>query len=89
MPPYEWLLELSAKADGYRALLRESGSLARAAHRIATARCTVSVVSSSVPTAREVRAAAIEIIERGGVELPVPDRKALAFDCERLGLLVI
>ena len=37
----EWLLELRSNPGAYQALLKECGSLARAAHRLATAKCSV------------------------------------------------
>lgn len=89
MKPNEWLLEITATQDGYRRLLEETGSLAVAAWRLAVAKCLTQDVSTHVPSGREVRAAARQIIDRTGAGEPLPAVATLAFDCERVGLLVI
>src|SRR5262249_13020132 len=39
--PQEWLRHLADEPDGYSRLIRESGGMARAAYRLAQARCSV------------------------------------------------
>jgi len=88
MIPLEWLNAVIRERDGMRRLLAEEGSLARAAHRLAVAKCLTLEVSTSVPTRREVRAAASQIASRvPGTQ--VPPTSAIAADCEALGLLVL
>jgi hypothetical protein len=89
MKPNEWLLEITATKDGYQRLLEDAGSLAVAAWRLAVAKCQTQDVSTHVPSGREVRAAARQILDRAGVTEPLPTTATLAFDCERVGLLVI
>ncbi len=88
MIPIEWLDELIRTRDGYPRLLRESGSLARAAYKLARAKCMTRERSTAVPTRMEVRAAAREIARRvPGLEVPASG--VLANDCEALGLSVL
>lgn len=82
----EWLLENRSR---YRMLLDESGSLALAAHRLAKARCQVSAISTDVPNAREVHAAAREIAGRTGRMEPLPPAGILASECRAHGLALI
>jgi hypothetical protein len=86
--PIEWLRALVEERDGYRRLLRESGGLPEAAHRLARARCMTREVSTDVPTCIEVRAAAREIARHVPGTL-VPRATTLARDCEALGLLLL
>ncbi len=88
MIPIEWLNELVQERDGYRRLLRESGSLTQAAYRLARAKCLSWEQSTTVPTRIEVRAAAREIARRvPGVS--VPETSTLVRDCEALGLSIL
>ncbi len=88
MIPLEWLNGVIRERNGMRRLLAEEGSLARAAHRLAVAKCLTFEFSTSVPTRREVRAAAVQIAQRvPGTN--VPATAAIAADCEALGLLVL
>ena len=56
--PAEWLRRLDEQDGSYDHLLRESGNLALAAHRLARARRRVLGASDGIPTLREVMAAA-------------------------------
>ncbi len=87
--PVEFLRALEEQPQHYALILDEAGSLAIAAHRIATARCRVSAISSAIPTALELGAAAFEIAARIGWDGPLPTTIALAQECEHAGLLVI
>ncbi|MBI2897763.1 MAG: hypothetical protein HYY06_29665 [Deltaproteobacteria bacterium] len=82
----EWLLENRSR---YLILLDETGSLAVAAHTLAKARCQVSAISTDVPNAREVHAAASEIAGRTGRTVPLPSPGVLASECRALGLAMI
>lgn len=88
MIPIEWLQALVEREDGYRTLIAESGSLAIAAWRVAAARCRTFEVSTHVPTAAELRAAASEVARHAGLQT-IPSSRALANDCEARGLLVL
>jgi len=88
MIPIEWLRGLDEQRDGYTRLLSESGSLARAAWRLAKARCEVRQTPTHVPTHVELRTAARKISRRTG-KGPVPAGRFLASECEALGLLVL
>lgn len=89
MIPLEWLNNVIRERDGMRRLLQEEeGSVIRAAYRLAVAKCLTFEVSTSVPTRREVRAAAIQIAKRvPGTR--IPETSAVVADCEQLGLLVL
>lgn len=90
MSPIEWLRRLEEEqARGYERLLAEAGCLAVAAHRVAKARCQTWMVATSVPTVRELRAAAREICTRVGLPDPIPGAATLAMDCEAFGLPVL
>ena len=90
MSPIEWLRRLEEEqARGYERLLADAGCLAAAAHRVAKARCQTWRVATSVPTIRELRAAAREISTRVGLPDPLPGATTLATDCESLGLPVL
>lgn len=85
--PSEWLRALRESSGAYAELLRESGELVVAAYRVALARCRASERPSNIPTAREVRAAAREVL--GETSTPLPPVAAVADDCAHAGLLVI
>lgn len=90
MSPIEWLRRLEEDpAHGYERLLADAGCLAAAAHRVAKARCQTWMIATSVPTVRELRAAAREICTRAGLTGPLPGANTLALDCESLGLPVL
>jgi hypothetical protein len=85
--PSEWLRALRETRGAYEALLRESGEVVVAAYRIALARCRASERPSTVPTAREVRAAVREVV--GDATTPIPPVASVVQDCAHNGLLVI
>ena len=85
--PIEWLLGL-AYAGGHVRLLQEEGSLATAAWRLARARCLTSEHATEVPSAREVRGAAREILTKLG-KGEVPSIRTLTLECESIGLPVV
>ena len=62
--PAEWLRRFDELDGSYDRLLRESGNLALAAHRLARAKRRVFGSRDGIPTLREVLAAARLIIER-------------------------
>lgn len=85
--PAEWLRWLAESPDGYRQLASQAGGLARAAYRLASARCRVHGDGGTAPTLRELQAAASMLSTQLGDSLPVT--ALLANDCEEQGLLVI
>jgi hypothetical protein len=87
--PAEWLRRLEEQPQRHRRLLVESGSLAAAAYQLAQARCRASVVATDIPTEREVGAAAFDVAYHAGWEGRMPTTRALADECDLLGLLVI
>jgi len=54
--PGDWLTRLGEESDGYRRLVRESGGIARAAYRLARARC--SATPGHEPCLEDLQAAA-------------------------------
>jgi hypothetical protein len=88
--PTEWLLQLREAGDHSSRLLKESGSLAQAAYRLARARCRVSSpLASAIPTLRELRVAAHDLLSSAAVTTGTPDPWELARECEESGLPVI
>jgi hypothetical protein len=69
--PAEWLRRLDEQDGAYVRLVRESGNLALAAHRLARAKRRVLGASDGIPTLREVVAAARKIADH------VPDHPGL------------
>jgi hypothetical protein len=84
--PHEWIQRI-VEGGEYRSLLDEAGDIALAAYRLARALCRIRPVPTSVPTLRELVAAAAEIGNACG--LRVPPGMHLAEACEAQGLLVI
>lgn len=81
--PAEWLRRLDEN-DGHAELVRESGSLAVAAYRLAVARRKTAAVGGGMPTVRELSVAAALIAARvPGVEASSPEH--LASECEHSG----
>lgn len=82
--PREWLAKLTADADGFSRLVRESGGIACAAYRLARARC--SAESNLGPQLHDLQAAAALISARLGrhsllpisSSLPAPPDRARA-----------
>jgi hypothetical protein len=84
--PAEWL-EALQDDGGYEWLLADAGSLAVAAHRLARATCRTRSLPSSLPTVRELEAAARALGEACGVA--VPSTRVLLSSCELAELDVI
>ena len=89
MSASEWLEGLRRSRSHYRVLLLEAGSLAVAAHRLAQAKCQVWMFPTSVPSTRELHAAAFEIAEQLGMTREVPRPHTLATQCRELGLALL
>jgi len=87
--PSEWLRRLREGMAGYTDLLIDSGEPVVAAYRLAAAKCRASSSATTVPTLREVHAAACELFSLAAVETPVPSRAAIADECEYAGLALI
>jgi hypothetical protein len=85
--PSEWLRALREDRAGYVRLMRESGDLIVAAYRVAAARCRAAHQPTNVPTVREVRAAAREVL--GDDATPIPPALSVASECAHAGLVVI
>lgn len=88
MIPIEWLNDIVHDRDGYRRLLDEEGSLARAAYTLALAKCRSRERATEVPTRAEVRAAARVIARHTEIPL-VPASAVLAADLEAEGVNVL
>jgi hypothetical protein len=86
--PVEWLIGFDHDPSRYAALLRDSGSLAAAAYRLALARCRVQPMPSAVPTTAELWAAARRIALRVP-EADLMSRERLLMECEEQELEVI
>jgi hypothetical protein len=87
--PSEWLRTLDEEPDAYEVLVTEAGGLARAAYRLASARCRAHSGSGATPTLRELQVAALLIAQRLGMPETLPITSLLAKDCEAQGLPVI
>ena len=68
--PQEWLATLAADADGFSRLVRESGGMARAAYRLARARCIV--LFDSTPQLEDLQAATALLSSRLGGHSVLP-----------------
>jgi hypothetical protein len=87
--PSEWLRTLDEEPDAYEVLLTEAGGLARAAYRLASARCRAHSGPGETPTLRELQVAALLVARRLGLAETLPITSLLANDCEAQGLPVI
>lgn len=87
--PAEWLRLLQESAGAYDILVVDSGGFAHAAYRLARAHCRVQPVASSLPTVRELGAAATTLARHVLPEHVDIDALTLARECEALGLRVI
>ena len=87
--PSEWLRRLAEEPEAYALLVTQSAGLARAAYRIASARCRAHAGVGAMPTLRELQAAALVLAERLGTVEALPITSLLASDCEEQGLTVI
>ena len=86
--PTEWLSRLREDRALYRRLVADAGSFARAAYRVARARCRVQPVSVGIPTLAEFCVAAEEIALATGVVIRATPTD-LARECEDAGMDVI
>jgi len=68
--PREWLIRLAAEADGFSRLVTASGGSARAAYRIARARCAAS--HGGEPSLEDLQSAAASLAKRVGSVTPLP-----------------
>jgi hypothetical protein len=87
--PSEWLRWLAEEPDAYELLVAHSGGLARAAYRVASARCRAQGGLGGTPTLRELQAAALMLAQRLGTLETLPITSLLASECEEQGLPVI
>jgi hypothetical protein len=87
--PNEFLRWLAEEPDAYRLLLEQAGGFARAAYRLASARCRAQGGFGATPTLRELQVAAECIARVLGMTDTLPITSLLAKDCEAEGLLVI
>lgn len=87
--PSEWLRWLAEEPDAYEVLVAQAGGLARAAYRLASARCRVQSGVGATPTLRELQVAALTLAQRLGVAETLPITSLLANDCEEQGMPVI
>jgi hypothetical protein len=87
--PSEWLRWLAEEPDAYQVLLEQAGGLARAAYRLASARCRARGDVGETPTLRELQAAALVMAGQLGLTESLPIGSMLANECEAQGLLVI
>ncbi len=86
--PAQWLRHLGEDASHYRVLVEESGSLAVAAHRLASARNRIQIPSAPVPTLAELKTAAEEIVRQFDTDVSI-HAGVLVADCVMAGLPVI
>lgn len=68
--PREWLIRLGSETDGFRRLVTESGGSARAAYRMARARCSAS--HGAEPSLEDLQAAAASLAKRIGSSSQLP-----------------
>jgi hypothetical protein len=87
--PQAWLSRLSQESDGYTRLIGESGGTARAAYRLARARCKVASPPSASPTLEDLQAAARLLAARVGHGGALPIRSVLASDADSRGLRAV
>lgn len=84
--PAEWLRRLDEQDGAYERLVRQSGNLALAAHRLARAKCRALGAGDGIPTLREVMAAARTIGER--VSEPTESPSSSVIRAELRGLCI-
>jgi hypothetical protein len=73
--PGHWLTRLAEESDGYRRLVRESGGTARAAYRVARARC--SATPGREPCLEDLQAAAQLLATKLGSSSALPIQSLL------------
>ncbi len=79
--PEEWLIRLATEEDGYARLVEESGGMARAAYRLASARCKVEAAGAP-PTLEDLQAAARLLASRIGRGGALPITSLLVTDSD-------
>jgi hypothetical protein len=84
--PREWLRRFAEERDGYTRLLKESGGPARAAYRLARARCRAESTSGAEPTLEDLQAAHRLLAGRMGRGGALPITSVLASDADSSGL---
>jgi len=87
--PEAWLRRLAEERDGYQRLISESGGRARAAYRLARARCRIESGAAASPTVEELQAAARLLAARVGHGGALPITSVLARDADNSGLHAI
>jgi len=84
--PEVWLRRLADDRDGYQRLISESGGRARAAYRLARARCRIEWGASASPTLEDLQEAARLLAARVGHGGALPITSVLARDSDPAGL---
>ena len=79
--PEEWLIRLATEEDGYARLVEESGGMARAAYRLASARSKVEAAGDP-PTLDDFQAAARLLASRIGRGGALPITSLLVSDSD-------
>jgi len=79
--PEEWLIRLATEEGGYARLVEESGGMARAAYRLASARCKVEA-GGTPPTLEDLQAAARLLASRIGRGGTLPITSLLVSDSD-------
>jgi hypothetical protein len=84
--PEIWLRQLAEEPSGYARLIQESGGMARAAYRLARARCNVAGTPGVPPTLEDLQAAARVLAARVGRGGALPITSVLTSDADSSGL---
>jgi hypothetical protein len=84
--PEAWLRRLNQEHNAYARLIEESGGTARAAYRLARARCIIDSPSGAPPTLEDLQAAARLLAARVGHGGALPITSVLARDADSSGL---
>ena len=87
--PEAWLRRLAEERGGYQRLIHESGGRARAAYRLARARCRVESAAAPSPTLEDLQAAARLLAARVGHGGALPITSVLARDSDSSGLYAV
>jgi hypothetical protein len=87
--PEAWLRRLAEDRDGFQRLISESGGRARAAYRLARARCRVEWGASASPTLEDLQEAARLLAARVGHGGALPITSVLARDSDSSGLYAV
>jgi hypothetical protein len=87
--PAEWLRRFADEQGGYARLVNDSGGAARAAYRLARARCRVESTTNSEPTVEDLQAAHRLLAPRVGRGGALPITSVLASDADISGLYAV